>query len=101
MNASVAKKDEKNVMGRNSKRFRYKNGEDLVNLRKSNNLETQFKFLGELPLIVARTFFPDEIMNNIKLLTTELGDGLLLEGISLTVDGFILERILFYECFKC
>ena len=52
-------------MGRNSKGFRNK---IHVNLCKSGNSETQFRFLGELSLIIVRTFFPNEIRitNNIK-----------------------------------
>ena len=52
-------------MGRNSKGFRNK---IHVNLCKSGNFETQFRFLGELSLIIVRTFFLNEIRitNNIK-----------------------------------
>lgn len=60
MNASVAKTGDKECRGGHlsvmySKGFQNQNEEHLVILYKLKNLEIQLRFLGELPLIVART----------------------------------------------
>ena len=62
MNASVAKTGDKECRGGHlsvmySKGFQNQNEEHLVILYKLKNLEIQLIFLGELPLIVARTLF--------------------------------------------
>ena len=55
---------------RYSKGLKNQNGEYLVNLYKSNTLETQVIFLMGSEL--ARTFFPFESTNNIKIKVTRL-----------------------------
>ena len=74
---------------RYSKGLKNQNGEYLVNLYKSNTLETQVIFLMGSEL--ARTFFPFESTNNIKIKVTRLRvieDGCIWERISLVQSAF-------------
>ena len=59
-----SKRREKNCRGKYPRGWRNQNGENLVNLCESNNLETQVKF----PIV--RALFPVESINSVKIRIT-------------------------------
>ena len=92
MNASIAsqktneiEKAKENCTGRHLKGLKNQNGEHLINLSKSNSPEIQVIFRSYNDEL-ARTLFPFESTNNIKIKITRhrcIGDGCIWEGISL------------------